>query len=612
MDQLRVLFLEDSAADAQSALRSLGKTGLECKTTVVASRARFEDAFAPGRFDLVLSGYKLPDYDWVEALRHVRERDALMPFLLISGTIGEEHAVEALRAGATDYVLKTGLTRLAPAVRRALLERRERERHLATQRALADSEERLRGLTRRLIQVQEEERSHLARELHDEIGQALTALKIQLETLARASNGRAAEAQLKQGAQTTGVALERVRQLSLSLRPSQLDDLGLEAALRSHLHSQALIGGLVPHFDASEAPGSLEPQVETACFRVAQEAITNILRHAGASNVWLSLQGDAARLRLSVRDDGAGFDLDAARRRAAASGSLGLVGMEERVALVGGRLELHSAPGKGTDLIATFPAPPARAKETQVAEKTIRVALADDHTLVRAGIRSLLQGMAGVEVIGEAGSGEEALALAAEEPDVILLDLAMKGMTGLEAAKRMRELHPRVKVLILSMHSSEEYVLQALRAGAAGYLVKDSATTELELALRAVTRGRDAAEPGGVAPGRGRLRAAHGRRGAGRSDHGAAARNPADDRAGPQHQGDRLRAEPHREDGGDAPRPDHGAAGHPRSGRAGALRHAHRAHTPRNLSSPLSAPAGAFSPSLWPTRRHPGGRACAR
>jgi DNA-binding NarL/FixJ family response regulator len=120
----------------------------------------------------------------------------------------------------------------------------------------------------------------------------------------------------------------------------------------------------------------------------------------------------------------------------------------------------------------------------------IRVVLADDHALVRAGMRSLLGGMTDVQVVGEASSGEEALALAErEKPDVVLMDIAMKGMTGLDAAARLRERQAGVRVIILSMHAGEEYVLQALRAGAVGYLLKDAATGELELALRSVMRG---------------------------------------------------------------------------------------------------------------------------
>lgn len=126
----------------------------------------------------------------------------------------------------------------------------------------------------------------------------------------------------------------------------------------------------------------------------------------------------------------------------------------------------------------------------------IRVLLADDHALVRAGIRSLLNGMDEVEVVAEASSGEEAIELAASSrPDVVLMDIAMKGITGLEAAARMRIRNPEARVVILSMHSGEEYVLQALRAGAAGYLLKDAATGELELALRSVMRGESWLSP---------------------------------------------------------------------------------------------------------------------
>jgi len=126
----------------------------------------------------------------------------------------------------------------------------------------------------------------------------------------------------------------------------------------------------------------------------------------------------------------------------------------------------------------------------------IRVLLADDHSLVRAGIRSLLGAMAEVAVVGEASSGEQAIELAQrEQPDVVLMDIAMKGITGLEAAALMRERLPAVRVVILSMHAGEEYVLQALRAGAAGYLLKDAATGELELALCSVMRGESWLSP---------------------------------------------------------------------------------------------------------------------
>lgn len=126
----------------------------------------------------------------------------------------------------------------------------------------------------------------------------------------------------------------------------------------------------------------------------------------------------------------------------------------------------------------------------------IRVILADDHVLVRAGIKGLLQGLAGVEVVAEAGDGAEALRLAEHHrPDVVLLDVGMPGLNGLEVAGRLATLDTSIRVVILSMHTSEEYVLRALRAGCAGYLVKGSAVAELEVAIRAVVRGETYLSP---------------------------------------------------------------------------------------------------------------------
>jgi DNA-binding NarL/FixJ family response regulator len=126
----------------------------------------------------------------------------------------------------------------------------------------------------------------------------------------------------------------------------------------------------------------------------------------------------------------------------------------------------------------------------------VRVLLVDDHALVRAGMKSLLHEIEGVEVVGEASEGAQALDLAAQaRPDAVLLDIAMKGVNGLETAAQLHERFPEIKVLMLSMHAGEEYVLRALRAGAVAYLIKDSATAELELALRSAMRGETYLSP---------------------------------------------------------------------------------------------------------------------
>ncbi len=126
----------------------------------------------------------------------------------------------------------------------------------------------------------------------------------------------------------------------------------------------------------------------------------------------------------------------------------------------------------------------------------VRVLLADDHTLVRAGLRKLLEAMPEVEVVGEASDGLALLALAAQlRPNLVLMDIAMPGLNGLEATARLARQSPDIRVLILSMHQNEEYVRQALRHGAAGYLLKDAAPMELDLAIRAVLRGETYLSP---------------------------------------------------------------------------------------------------------------------
>ena len=218
--------------------------------------------------------------------------------------------------------------------------------------------ERAQLLSQQLMEAQEAERRRLARELHDEIGQALTAVKLNLQGVQRAAGDPAAMPRLEESLAIVDRALQQVRNLSLDLRPSLLDDLGLVAALRWYVDRVAQRAGFVAEFIA-EPPGIRAPaSLETTCFRVAQEALTNVVRHAGARRVRVELRTADGELHLCVRDDGAGFDVAEARQRAVRGGSLGLLGMQERVTLIRGRIEIHSAPGKGAEVHVSLPLAP--------------------------------------------------------------------------------------------------------------------------------------------------------------------------------------------------------------------------------------------------------------
>jgi PAS domain S-box-containing protein len=216
------------------------------------------------------------------------------------------------------------------------------------------AEEMLQTFAQRLIEAQEAERGRIARELHDEIGQALTAIKINLQTLQCSADAGPLSPQLIESAGIVDDALRQVRNLSLDLRPSQLDDLGLVAALRWHVDRDARRAGLISEFVADPLDARLAPEIETACFRIAQEALTNVIRHAQARHVWVDLRKRGAVLHLMIRDDGIGFDPRTLDGRSVADVTLGLQGMRERALLVGGGIEIKSSPGRGTEVKARF------------------------------------------------------------------------------------------------------------------------------------------------------------------------------------------------------------------------------------------------------------------
>jgi signal transduction histidine kinase len=212
----------------------------------------------------------------------------------------------------------------------------------------------LRAFSRRLVEVQEVERRHLARELHDEVGQALTAAKISLQS-AMSDAGAALTARLQETISILERLLGQVRQISINLRPSMLDDLGLVPALRALLDQQGSRASVTVRFSEKNVPEDLDAKIQTTCFRISQEAITNAMRHANATQIDVDLRFEKGKLRLLIRDNGSGFDVGSVRAQTA---GLGLIGIEERATLVGGRTKIVSSPNKGTTIGILLPLTP--------------------------------------------------------------------------------------------------------------------------------------------------------------------------------------------------------------------------------------------------------------
>jgi PAS domain S-box-containing protein len=215
--------------------------------------------------------------------------------------------------------------------------------------------EQLRTLSHRLLEIQETERRYIARELHDEIGQTLTALRINLKRTERSRTAEPTLAAMRESTTMVEELINQVRNLSIELRPSVLDDFGLTAALDWYVNWLSAKAGFKVIFHTDFTDERFSPLLELTCFRITQEALTNAARHSNTKNVYVDLEMLSGELHLTVRDDGKGFDVDKTHEQALKGKSFGLLGMHERATLAGGCLKLTSQPGKGTVVHAFFP-----------------------------------------------------------------------------------------------------------------------------------------------------------------------------------------------------------------------------------------------------------------
>ena len=237
-------------------------------------------------------------------------------------------------------------------LRRQLLQLGRQQQDLVAQ--LQTGEQQFRRLARSVWRVQEDERRRLARDLHDGIGQHLTALRHRLDGLVRGDALASADS-LKQALALCDTAIHETRTLSRLLRPQILDDLGLEAALRWLARQSSESSSMAVEVSISELPETIDSDLSTLIFRVTQEALTNAAKHARAGQVVIRLSQRPGRLQLLIVDDGVGCNLDSAWARSSSGDSTGLASIRERVRLFGGQLSLQSQPGEGLQLRVNLP-----------------------------------------------------------------------------------------------------------------------------------------------------------------------------------------------------------------------------------------------------------------
>ena len=362
--------LEDNATDAELIAHTLREGGIPSSNRRVETKPDYVRELEARPPDVILSDYELPSFDGYKALAIAQKKCPEVPFIFVTGTLGEEVAIETLKHGATDYVIKTRLSRLVPSVQRALREAQERAERKRAEEGLRKSHEQLRALSVYLQYVREEEQTRIAREVHDELGQALTGLKLDLSRLSGQLPKHLKPQIERMDLMSTRIdtTIQTVRRIASELRPGMLDDLGLVAALEWQANEFQTRTGIACEVTTMLEEPLLDQDLNTAFFRIFQETLTNVIRHAAATRVEVLLRKEAGALVMEIRDNGRGIS----EAQISNTPSIGLRGMRERAAVLGGEVDIHGWPGKGTTVTVGIPLRPARKSAKRIHEDSHR------------------------------------------------------------------------------------------------------------------------------------------------------------------------------------------------------------------------------------------------
>ena len=360
-----ILVVEDTPASLDLLAELLGQAGYKVRPAQDGRMALRSARAQPP--DLILLDVRMPGMDGHEVCRRLKTepatRDIPVIFLSALGDTGDK--VLGFELGAVDYIAKPYqpeevLMRVRTHVELRRLQSRLEERVAertaqlkASEASLRESETRLQELAGFLQTVREEERGRIARELHDELGQALTALRIDIGWLRTrcAPLGEAAVKRIGDAHTLVERTIDSLRRISEGLRPGMLDVLGLAAAVEHHVSQFGERTGLAVSLTMNQDEFEIDDARATTIFRLVQETLTNVSRHARASRVAVAISQGEGEIQVSVEDDGCGFDPDNRRR------TFGLLGMAERVKILGGEIDIRSRPGHGTKVLATLPLP---------------------------------------------------------------------------------------------------------------------------------------------------------------------------------------------------------------------------------------------------------------
>ncbi|KQP17015.1 ATP-binding protein [Pseudorhodoferax sp. Leaf267] len=362
---IRILHLEDSEIDHQLVALMLRKHGLAFDMERVETLDDFRARIADQSFDVVLADYHLAGFTALDAWVLFQQQPQRPPFVLLSGAIGEAAAVEAIRVGFADYVLKDHIGKLGHVIERAIEVSQARQAKARADADLARSERQLAELAEHLQTSIEQERAAIAREVHDDIGGSLAAIRFDLAWIARHSADAAMQAHVTAASEMLQHAIGASQRIMMNLRPPILDQ-GLVAAIQWLAEAFERRTGVATVFRACRERIAADKTISLVAYRTAQEALTNISKYAQCSRVTIELSDAEGVLTLEVSDNGRGLDADALAKPKA----FGLRGLHERAKTVDGWMDVSSRAGQGTSITLSVPLQPGATERLAEGEPT--------------------------------------------------------------------------------------------------------------------------------------------------------------------------------------------------------------------------------------------------
>jgi DNA-binding NarL/FixJ family response regulator len=540
----RILLIEDDRSQAALLQETLfracpGQFEIEWAESLQAAalKARARDV------DAILLDLSLPDSLGLQTFERAAAAFSSTPIVVLTGMDDEQMALEVVRGGAQDYLIKgeaDGLM-IARAVRYAMqrkqaeealrqarnqLEQKVKERtaelsrtveklldevsrRSAAEQALRERSDRLRVLASELTLAEHRERHRLALILHDGLQQLLVGANYQLGSLEHARE-KVVQRTVTEVSRLISSSIEMSRSLTAELSPPILLAGGLGPALQWLACWMRDKQALDVELDVRDPIEKAPEDVSILLFQATRELLFNVVKHAGVKKAHVLIARGDGEVRVTVSDEGTGFATRALAEGMSATG-MGLFSVRERLGYLGGKMEIDSTPGRGSRITLRAPLRPTEAETVPASQRKAekeapapagraagktRVVLVDDHAVMRQGLAALLADEQDLEIVGEASDGQASVSLArAVRPDVMLMDINMPGMNGIEATRLIHAEMPEIRIIGLSMFDEAEQAAAMRQAGAQYYMSKSAPARSVVAAIRALAGGGSVVSP---------------------------------------------------------------------------------------------------------------------